>query len=497
MNTCFRSIALYAAIGSFLNLSTLVADSWAVFVYFDGSASSDFALASNWSPENAPGTNLVDTYSIDDGFSATYSTELIRINALRVGSAAKVLQVGETHFGRLTLTSGTLEVIGSNEFGIGRERENNIFGGDYNKNGTVDAADFTVWRDTFGSSTDLRADGDKNGTVEAADYDFWKSRFGNRVKGGEMFMTGDTVLRVNGATIGERTKGMLSVGPDAIFEVLDWNTTVTPNEFGGTVDLRLGNYGPAYDDFGGEPGLDGDGLLDVQGIVKANSAYVSENGGKGEIRLSGAGVVNLNGALHMDFCGNCQSNPALLAQRSSKITINGSGGTFNVGLDPDPLVVDPLAAERDLLAASSTAIFSFTADAAGVTPITLVDNGAELSGTANIAGAQLLLNLDDYLSVADLTLIDAKAGNLVGTFGSVTFLGNRTATVNYDVANGNVFLNNFQGGAGTGALAGAAVPEPSSIVMIVLVGFFLLSYGAGASRQHARTRGYQCLNICA
>ena len=35
--------------------------------------------------------------------------------------------------------------------------------GDYNGNGIVDAADYTVWRDTLGSTTDLRANGDNSG----------------------------------------------------------------------------------------------------------------------------------------------------------------------------------------------------------------------------------------------------------------------------------------------------------------------------------------------
>ena len=36
--------------------------------------------------------------------------------------------------------------------------------GDYNGNGVVDAADYTVWRDTLGSTTDLRANGDSTGS---------------------------------------------------------------------------------------------------------------------------------------------------------------------------------------------------------------------------------------------------------------------------------------------------------------------------------------------
>ncbi|MCA9188846.1 MAG: hypothetical protein R3E01_04335 [Pirellulaceae bacterium] len=50
--------------------------------------------------------------------------------------------------------------------------------GDYNGNGTVDAADYTIWKDTFGTTADLSADGNANGVVDAADYTVWKDRFG-------------------------------------------------------------------------------------------------------------------------------------------------------------------------------------------------------------------------------------------------------------------------------------------------------------------------------
>jgi hypothetical protein len=49
--------------------------------------------------------------------------------------------------------------------------------GDYNHNGVVDAADYTVWRDSLGSTTDLRADGNGDGVVNQLDYQFWKDHF--------------------------------------------------------------------------------------------------------------------------------------------------------------------------------------------------------------------------------------------------------------------------------------------------------------------------------
>jgi T5SS/PEP-CTERM-associated repeat protein len=56
--------------------------------------------------------------------------------------------------------------------------------GDYNDNGIVDAADFTVWRDLLGATFDPRADGDTNGMVDSADYDVWKASFGLAAGGG-------------------------------------------------------------------------------------------------------------------------------------------------------------------------------------------------------------------------------------------------------------------------------------------------------------------------
>lgn len=53
--------------------------------------------------------------------------------------------------------------------------------GDYNLNGTVDAPDYVVWRNTLGDSVDngTGADGSANGVIDAADHAFWASHFGN------------------------------------------------------------------------------------------------------------------------------------------------------------------------------------------------------------------------------------------------------------------------------------------------------------------------------
>ena len=51
--------------------------------------------------------------------------------------------------------------------------------GDYNENGAVDAADYTLWQDTLGQTgAGLAADGGRNGVVDPTDFMIWKDNFG-------------------------------------------------------------------------------------------------------------------------------------------------------------------------------------------------------------------------------------------------------------------------------------------------------------------------------
>jgi hypothetical protein len=49
---------------------------------------------------------------------------------------------------------------------------------DFNGDGRVDALDYTVWRNTLGSTTDLRADANGDLKIDADDYLAWKEGFG-------------------------------------------------------------------------------------------------------------------------------------------------------------------------------------------------------------------------------------------------------------------------------------------------------------------------------
>jgi len=57
--------------------------------------------------------------------------------------------------------------------------------GDYNRDGSVDAADYVVWRKTLGQTgAGLAADGNGNNDVDAEDYAVWRGHFGTSVGGG-------------------------------------------------------------------------------------------------------------------------------------------------------------------------------------------------------------------------------------------------------------------------------------------------------------------------
>ena len=54
--------------------------------------------------------------------------------------------------------------------------------GDYNGNGTVDTADFVIWRKALGQSNmttiGFLADGDGDGQVDEDDYNIWLANYG-------------------------------------------------------------------------------------------------------------------------------------------------------------------------------------------------------------------------------------------------------------------------------------------------------------------------------
>ncbi len=240
--------------------------------------------------------------------------------------------------------------------------------------------------------------------------------------GGEVVMNGSSDLLADGIVIGERDFGSLIIGPDARVRsgFLDESNNLSRQDF------RIGSFGPSRGLREPIPQLlEGEGYVEVHGSLAANRIIMPESGASGHLKVMPGAIVDIWGIDMRVQTGE--------VSRSSLLEIVGSGGTFNMFGD-------------GILASHGTATIKFTADAGGVTPII----GTRATSAADIEGGKLVLDLDDFnfTPTSMLTLIDvAPAGQdgpfLFGPFGEVTFLGNTTATVNYDEANGNVFLSDF------------------------------------------------------
>ena len=59
-----------------------------------------------------------------------------------------------------------------------------ILAGDFNFSGSVTTADYTTWRNNFGSTTNAAADGNGNGIVDAADYVIYRKALAHGSGGG-------------------------------------------------------------------------------------------------------------------------------------------------------------------------------------------------------------------------------------------------------------------------------------------------------------------------
>jgi probable HAF family extracellular repeat protein len=107
------------------------------------------------------------------------------------GGGIYVSSLGEVGLDEITfahVTSNTASTNYPNIFGPYEiVADPNPLPGDYNQNGIVDAADYTVWRDRLGQSFTLANENPaaaSPGLVDAEDYAFWKANFGQRLGAG-------------------------------------------------------------------------------------------------------------------------------------------------------------------------------------------------------------------------------------------------------------------------------------------------------------------------
>lgn len=246
-------------------------------------------------------------------------------------------------------------------------------------------------------------------------------------------MSGNAILRTtDNSGVGERDRGVLHVGPNA--------QVLSPGTY-----WRIGNFGQSVD-----AGLNGNGLLDVEGTFRSHAMFIGVQDGVGVVRVRGNGSITLTDVIE-DFNHNPVFHP------------NQSGTIHMVGSDASLSALDLL---WDHDAASPVANLAwFTADGGGVSTITLADE-------VNITNNELRVDLTD-MTVApgtQLVLFDAAPNRITGTFGAVNILGANPADyeVVYDQASGNIVLSN------------TVVPEPSTAALLCFAGAV-----AGSRRRRA------------
>jgi hypothetical protein len=237
-------------------------------------------------------------------------------------------------------------------------------------------------------------------------------------------LTGDAVLEIQGSDpiVGTRDRGELHVGPNA--------SVISTRPGGGY--WRLGNYGPAID-----AGLQGSGLLDVEGSFSAHVIFLGDDDSSGELVVRGNGSVTLTDNLVPNINGHRPNRSALVHMVGS----NASLSALNL--------------ESFNGATQVQNKFQFTADAGGVSPITL-------SNAVNVGNNSLTVDLSAYslASMSSLLLFDAAPNQIYGDgtnyFTTVNVLGVANPAeykVVYDLPAGDISLTR--------------VPEPATALMVV------------------------------
>lgn len=137
---------------------------------------------------------LFDAFTVSGSTDGTIFTELGSTNSFNplIGPG------GDSGSGALEIRIATIDLTGStashlsldlrtgysflvfSEYVVDGTAVSSALLGDFNADGTVDAADYTVYRDNLGaSSSALNGNGSGATTVVAADYTLWENKFGN------------------------------------------------------------------------------------------------------------------------------------------------------------------------------------------------------------------------------------------------------------------------------------------------------------------------------
>jgi hypothetical protein len=130
-------------------------------------------------------TLTVKTYRVDGSLLGSYDVEVLPFAGAHNHEAFWGLLADGNEIARVEILNndpvdfGNFLIVGNISFS--RVESPITLTGDYNGNGTVDASDYVVWRNTLGEvgiPPFSGADGDGDGTISQNDYIVWRANFG-------------------------------------------------------------------------------------------------------------------------------------------------------------------------------------------------------------------------------------------------------------------------------------------------------------------------------
>jgi hypothetical protein len=138
------------------------------------------SISGNLALVHARREDVIDTINAAYLFDVTTGQQLMQLSAPGLAKGDEVFEAFAIDGARVVAGVEGFDASPGEIVNSGKALVFDVLFGDFNADGIVDAADYTVWRDTSGQTVAAFAGADANGDmhVDAKDYALWKANFG-------------------------------------------------------------------------------------------------------------------------------------------------------------------------------------------------------------------------------------------------------------------------------------------------------------------------------